>query len=612
MADADSSGRDGQPVVMVVDDTPENLELMRIVLRSGHYKTALAADGATALQMAQAAPPDLILLDVMMPGMDGYAVCRELKANEVTKDIPVIFVTALQDSVDEARGFALGAVDYIHKPISVPTVLARVKAHLALYEKHKSLEGMFRDVVEFAPDAFVLSDTAGKIVRVNAKAEQLFGYRRDELLGLPLQTLIPQRLGNRHHGQNQDELPPQRGVAITEEGPCLRKDGSEFPAEINRSPLQTNHGQLVMAVVRDISERRRQEDQLRETTRYTRSLIEANLDPVVMIDTQGKISDVNLAAERITGLSREKLLGSDAASHFTEPERLYQGYQQVVAQGFVLDYPMAIRHTSGMVTQVQCNASAYRNEQGEVVGVFASARDVTEARRIQQEISASRQRLREFAARGEAVREEEKKHIAREVHDELGQIMTALRMDLALLGMQTAMPPAFLEKVSSMKDLVDRAIQGVRNVAGNLRPAALDMGLAAAIEWLCSEFTRHAGIPCGFHAGQDSVDLDELRAVLVFRIVQESLTNITRYAQASRVDISMARRGRALWLEVRDNGKGFDMAQVAQRKSYGLMGMRERAIALDGRIEIISVPGQGTLIEVTVPLDTEAAGKEVS
>ena len=600
------------PVVLVVDDSPDILQLMQVILRSANYRVALAPDGPTALRLVKASPPDLILLDVMMPDMDGYAVCGELKAHDATRDIPVIFVTGLHDAADESRGFALGAVDYIQKPISVPAVLARVKAHLALYGQRKSLEGMFRDVVEFAPDAFVLTDTQGRIVQVNAWAERLFGYRREELLGLPVEVLIPPRLRSGDESRRSNDIEQFFSQRMSAEVLCLRKDGTEFSAEVNRSPLQTHYGQLLMAVVRDVSERKRQKDQLREAARYARSLIEANLDPVVMIDTQGRITDVNLAAERITGLPREQLIGSDAASKFTEPERLYQGYQQVVANGVVLDYPMAIRHTSGVVTEVQCNASVYRNEQGEVVGVFASARDVTESRRIQEEISTSRQRLRELAAQGEAVREEERKHIAREVHDELGQVMTALRMDVSLLGMQTAaQTPAFVEKIQSMKGLIDRAIQGVRDVAGNLRPAALDMGLADAIEWLCSEFTRYTGVPCGFHAGQEIIDLDETRSVVLFRIVQESLTNITRYAQASRVDVTMARRGATLWLEVRDNGKGFDPAEVAKRKSYGLLGMRERAIALDGRVEIISVPGQGTLVEVTVPMTIDPAAKDV-
>jgi PAS domain S-box-containing protein len=605
--------QDEKPLVLVVDDTPENLRLLKAVLGSASYRVELAASGPQALEVARTVAPDLILLDVLMPGMDGYAVCVELKANEATRDIPVIFVTGMHDVDDQAKGFELGAVDYITKPISIPLVLARVRAHLALYGQRRSLEGMFRDVVEFAPDAFVLSDESGRIVQINAQAEKLFGYAREELIGQPVDLLIPQALAHGHEDAAKGQAPSNDSQPVNASVRCLRKDASAFPAEINRSPLQTHHGRLLMAVVRDVSERQRQEDQLREAARYARSLIEATLDPLVMIDTHGVITDVNVACERITGLTREQLIGSEAASKFTEPERLYQGFQQVVGQGQIMDFPMAIRHTSGKVTDVLCNASVYRNAKGVVIGVFASARDVTESRRIQEEIRSSRQRLRELAAQSEAVREDEKKHIAREVHDELGQVLTALRMDLSMLGMQSAsLAPALKDRIYEMKALVDRAIQGVRNVAGNLRPAALDMGLVAAVEWLCVEFNRHTGTPCAFEPDQISVDLDETRAVVIFRMVQESLTNITRYAQASQVHIAMARQDNVLRLEIRDDGRGFDPAAAAKKKSYGLLGMNERAIALGGKVDIISAVGQGTRIVVNIPLEPGNAEKEMT
>jgi signal transduction histidine kinase len=227
---------------------------------------------------------------------------------------------------------------------------------------------------------------------------------------------------------------------------------------------------------------------------------------------------------------------------------------------------------------------------------------------LNRDLSESRQRLRGLAAQNEARLEGERKHIAQEVHDELGQVLTALRMDLSLLGMRFgSLDPAVNDKVLDMKVLVDRAIQGVRNVAMNLRPTALDMGLVSAIEWLCKEFTRQTTIACVLHAQEERIDLDETRAVVIFRIVQESLTNATRYAQASRVDITLGLRCSELGLEVRDNGLGFDLAAAAKRKSFGLLGMRERALALGGHVDIISAPGQGTVIGVTIPLDPDNA-----
>jgi len=238
-------------------------------------------------------------------------------------------------------------------------------------------------------------------------------------------------------------------------------------------------------------------------------------------------------------------------------------------------------------------------------------RDVSDRQHAEQALVASGQRLRELTVRTEAERENERKHIAREVHDELGQVLTALRMDLSFLGMQSSADhPGLKEKTETMKALVDTAILGVRNVASSLRPAALDMGLASAIEWICGEFASRTGMACEFHVDPEVVEMDEARAVVLFRIVQESLTNIARYAQASRVDISMHQQDEHLRLEVSDDGLGFDLSEARRKKSFGLLGMQERAIALGGLVEINSALGQGTRISVNIPLQFDATEKD--
>ncbi|MEQ1657718.1 MAG: PAS domain S-box protein [Hylemonella sp.] len=599
--------------VLIVDDKEQNLQILRAMLSIDNYQVELASDGPMALRMVRQTPPDLILLDVVMPGMDGHEVCRQLKAEEATQNIPVIFVTGKADVEAETRALAEGAADYLVKPLSLPIVRARVRTQLALHRQRRSLEGMFRDVIEFAPDAFILADSEGRIVQVNAQAESLFGCVRSELLGQPVELLLPPRLRAAHTGLRMDYASRPRGLRTGVGAQCLRKDGTEFPGDISLSPLQTHQGRFFMALVRDVTERQRQEAQLREAARHARSLIETSIDPLVLIDLQGKVQDANEAACQITGLSREQLIGSDAPSRFTEPEKLYEGYKQVMTEGQALNYQLTIKHASGRTYDVLCNAKAFRNEQGEVVGLFATAHDVTESRRIQQEVSVSRQRLREMAAQGEAMREHERKSIAREVHDELGQVLTALRMDLTFLELRHgARVPELKDKIQDMRGLVDRAIQGVRDVASNLRPTVLDMGLMPAIHWLCDEFRRHTDIPCQFEAEAMDDEMAEDRAIGLFRIVQESLTNITRYAQATEVQVSLQQLGGVMLLKVRDNGRGFDPAQAVRGKSFGLLGMQERALALGGTLEISSAPGQGATIGVTVPLHHTSHWQELS
>ncbi len=466
-----------KPLILLIDDTPANLLTLGGMLATD-FEVSVATSGAAGLALAAQAAPDLILLDVMMTEMDGYETCRRLKQSESVRNVPVIFITARGDYESEARCFAEGAVDFVTKPINLPVLLVRIKTHLAQYNQRRSLEAMFRNVVEFTPDAFILATPEGQIVSINARAELLFGYDAPELIGQPVEVLIPPRAHASHIYQRDSNLDSHL-LSKRPSVMCRHKSGSEFPADISLSPLQTDRGTLMMTVVRDVSERR----------------------------------NAQLALEE------------------------------------------------------------------------------------------SSQRLRELAAQNEAVREADKKHIAREVHDELGQVLTALRMDISLLSLRFgALDPALLDKAQSMKALVDRAIQGVRNVAMNLRPAALDMGLVPAIEWLCSEFTKYNNIRCLFHVEEENIDLNETRAVVVFRIVQESLTNISRYANASQVDITLSCHENELRAQVRDNGRGFDLPTVKQKKSLGLLGMHERALALGGVLEITSTPGQGTKIDLSIPI----------
>jgi len=203
--------------------------------------------------------------------------------------------------------------------------------------------------------------------------------------------------------------------------------------------------------------------------------------------------------------------------------------------------------------------------------------------------------------------EEERKHIAREMHDELGQILTALGLHLALVRKRFGSQlPGADDDLEHMKMLIERAIGGVRQVTSQLRPPALDKGLLPAIECLCREFTELTGVDCQLHAPDDTLGLDTMRMLTVFRIVQESLTNVTRYANASRVDVGIWRRGNELHVQVRDNGCGFDpQASWQGKKSFGMLGMRERATVFGGRVDVQSHPGQGTVIELALPFGLE-------
>jgi signal transduction histidine kinase len=226
----------------------------------------------------------------------------------------------------------------------------------------------------------------------------------------------------------------------------------------------------------------------------------------------------------------------------------------------------------------------------------------------------ARQRLKERLARERAYeleqsREEERKHLTREIHDELGQYLSAMRMGVSVIGIEFGEKnPALQGKVQRQVSLVDSTIKIVRNIVSALRPAALDMGMVPALEWLANEFSENTGIPCTLLVDEKTIVLDEKRATTFFRIVQESLTNIGRHAQASLVEIRLNRKDTQYLLEVRDNGKGFDPLQ-RKKNSFGLTGIRERAFMLDGSVDIVSAPGAGTTIQVQIPVEDAGNGK---
>jgi PAS domain S-box-containing protein len=235
--------------------------------------------------------------------------------------------------------------------------------------------------------------------------------------------------------------------------------------------------------------------------------------------------------------------------------------------------------------------------------------DITEQKNTEKELKSSRQQLRDLAAHLETVREEERTWIAREIHDELGQSLTGLKMELSWLDKKISDPsyPAstrFLaEKIDSMKTIVDMTILSVRSIATQLRPGILDnLGLIAAIEWQVFDFQSRTGIECEFLSLPVDTSLDEKFSSAIFRIFQEILTNVTRHAKATSVSTSMREEAGTLILEVRDNGRGITEEETYNAKSLGLLGMRERVDLLGGQFSIMGVCGEGTIVTVRVPI----------
>ncbi|HWX56003.1 MAG TPA: PAS domain-containing protein [Verrucomicrobiae bacterium] len=237
-----------------------------------------------------------------------------------------------------------------------------------------------RNILESSTEYSIVGmDLNGKILLWNEGARRLFGYEADEVLG-KLNSFILHVPEDVRAGKHEEMM-----ATALRDGKCeetldrQRKDGSRFTARLVITPRRGSAGQAIgyLMISKDVSTEIRLAEELKATQGYARSLIEASLDPLVTISPAGKITDVNAALVKVTGVEREHLIGADFFDYFTEPEKAREGYQRVFAEGFVADYPLTIRHKDGRLTDVLYNASVYKNDRGEVLGVFAAARDVT-------------------------------------------------------------------------------------------------------------------------------------------------------------------------------------------------------------------------------------------
>ena len=337
-------------------------------------------------------------------------------------------------------------------------------------------------------------------------------------------------------------------------------------------------------------------------------VLDTAMDAIITVDEQQRIALYNRAAERIFGWPPEQVLGQPLERLIPEHLRARHGeHIRRFAQTGVTSRRMGDgtvvygRRANGEAFPMDASISQLETAQGRLF--TAILRDVTERVRANEERSA-------LTAAAHAIREEEKARVARELHDELAQTLTALKMDAVWLrDNATAAHPAFSVKLAGMLEMLDGAVSSTRRIAADLRPLILDdLGLVPAIEWLASSFTERWRLPCKLSVDPalELLELQEPCASAVFRIVQESLANVAKHAQASQAAVSVGLEQGALVLWVRDDGRGFSPSAPRQPHSLGLMGLRERVQLLKGSVAIDSAPGQGTRVEVRIPLPSAA------
>jgi PAS domain S-box-containing protein len=446
-----------------------------------------------------------------------------------------------------------------------------------------------------------------------------------EIFGLEPQSRPVSYAGTLQHIHPADQAIVQRVVAqaLADCQPygcefrVLRPDGSERVVEARGKVEVDATGRPIRAhgTAQDVTDRRRADEGLRRSRLEFHDIFAFASVGIFRSSRDGRILLANPAFARMLGYdAREQLESLDLARDvYFDPQEREALIARYEPQQPERTLEIQWKRRNGTPIWVLLNAHAVRDEAGGMLYFEGFVQDITERRQAAQELARYRKQLRQLAARLEDVREQDRKTIAREIHDELGQALTALRMDLSwIVGRLPASPARLATKTHAMIDVVDQTIATVRRIATQLRPPILDdLGLVAAIEWQAGEVAARTGIHCALDLPAD-VRLDEARATTVFRIFQEAITNVVRHAGANSVQVILRATAEELTLEVRDDGRGITAAQLLDQAALGLLGMRERAEAAGGVLDVFAGPGEGTTVALRLPVGARTPARDVS
>ena len=475
---------------------------------------------------------------------------------------------------------------------------------------HDSME-RWRSLVETAPDT---------IMTVNRHAELLFINRvpsilnRIEVIGSSvLDFVTPQHretimgaiarvYAGEEHVECEIEANGDNGKTVWWSSRCgpVYRDGNI---------------ESVIIVSRDISERHRMELALRSSERRNRSVVEVLAEGIVVQDKNGTIVFSNMAAHRILGRTDDDVYGLTTNDPIWAviredgnpfPEDLLPATVALATGKSQREVVIGLMRPDGERVWISVNAEPiWDDEHREVVSVVSSFSDITEQRQAENQLRKSRERLRALTAHLQEVREEEKATIAREVHDELGSSMTALKLGISWL--QTRLgdtKPVIREKLDGMSILLDHAVATVRRLVTRLRPTMLDdLGLWAALEWELREFARYSQVHVSHNLNAQEVEVNRDKALAIYRVLQEALTNIAKHANANKVRLDCWDRAGILHIALEDNGVGISETTTLNPTSHGLRGMYERIGSLGGKLEILGSPDEGTVITIKIPHD---------
>lgn len=464
----------------------------------------------------------------------------------------------------------------------------------------------FRLLFESVNDGIIGIDRGGAITRFNRAAQGILGYPPDELMGRLIDRVMYRRAPN----AKQDADRACRAHATLRDGQAWEENGIVFNTRDGHTRIvdcacnPVLEGGIVTGAVltfRDITHSRGLERRLGLTEN-----ILARAQRVAHMGSwyqEEEFVEWSQEARNILALAPDQAFTlSDllALAAHEERESVMDAWRRGHFEGkFDITFRTLGAHGERWL---RIRADLETDGSGRLLSSIGTVVDTTEHKDQEQDLLRSRTKLRELAAYREKAKEDERAYIARELHDHLGQYLTALHMDANLVQALFAKgDEELIARLDGMKQLIEHTINEVRGVIARLRPMALDLGLASAAEWLVRDFEKRTGVICHLDIATPDLNLDADRETTLFRILQEALTNVARHARAKHLDIRFESTGGVLRLDIRDDGRGFDHSVVRAKKSFGLMGIRERVLIYGGSAKIDSKPGMGTSLRITFP-----------
>jgi hypothetical protein len=499
-------------------------------------------------------------------------------------------------------------------------IVVAAREVLVAEQRTEASQARLSAIVDSAMDAIITVEENQHIVLFNRAAEKLFQCSRGEALGTPLERFIPERFRAAHGGHI--ERFARTGVTSRRMGDvttlwALRTDGEEVPIEASISQAAEGGRHLYTVILRDISRRLQAQEEsegmrtaLDATQARLGAIVDSAMDAVITVDEEQKIVLFNRAAEQLFRVQRDTMLG--ASLDRLLPARFrgaHRGHLEHFGRTGVTSRRMGDVTTlwalrPGSEEEFPIEASISQVLEGGRRYFTVILRDITVRKQAEDALVASKQELRELSARVLEAREDEKTRIARELHDELGQLLTALKMDLSWLR-ERVVDGAAAPKLEEMGRLLDQTVSSTRRISADLRPLMLDdLGLADAASWLVDDFGKRYGIASRIDIAADGglEHLSKNVSTTVYRAIQESLTNIARHSGAKNAWVVLAADNGSLEVEVEDDGRGIAPEDLAKARSLGLRGMRERIAFIGGSFEVARAPRGGTRLKIRVPL----------